>query len=442
MDEISKDVEWLYRVLDGVIKIVGVNYLVSFQSLLTFLQDDFTRRLVQICRFVEEEGIVQKARFAINRSDYMVDVNEDIMQVEVNTIASSFGFLSAHVSRLHRFLLSRYYDVNEYIRGEYHFDIDNIDKVLPTNKADEAIAAAMGVAFKYYHENFATKQTDKNSQNTEPVILFVVQPNERNSFDQRLLEYELWETHGIRSIRKSLCDIAEQGSLVGDADRRLVVDHSEVSIVYFRAGYTPLDYPSQVEWDARMMIERSLAIKCPCIQYHLVGTKKVQQELAIPGVLERFVDKEYCELLRSTFTGLWSLDRREQNDADKAAIVDAIVNPNSYVIKPQREGGGNNLYGDDVKRALTQTTEDELTAYTLMQRIFPKQINATLVRINELTCSDAIQELGVYGVFMCTENGETLVNEQSGHLLRTKSATTDEGGVASGYSCLDSPFLV
>ena len=35
------------------------------------------------------------------------------------------------------------------------------------------------------------------------------------------------------------------------------------------------------------MMEQSSAIKCPPISYHLVGTKKIQQELAKPNVLER-----------------------------------------------------------------------------------------------------------------------------------------------------------
>jgi hypothetical protein len=34
------------------------------------------------------------------------------------------------------------------------------------------------------------------------------------------------------------------------------------------------------------------------------------------------------------------------NDEKTAAVVaDAIASPNAYVLKPQREGGGNNLYG-------------------------------------------------------------------------------------------------
>jgi hypothetical protein len=39
--------------------------------------------------------------------------------------------------------------------------------------------------------------------------------------------------------------------------------------------------------------------------------------------------------------------------------------------------------------------------------------------------------------------GETFfLNETGGHLLRTKSVETNEGGVASGFSALDSIYLV
>ena len=41
--------------------------------------------------------------------------------------------------------------------------------------------------------------------------------------------------------------------------------------------YTPNDYPTEAEWDARLLLERSLAVKCPSLAQHLTGTKKVQQ---------------------------------------------------------------------------------------------------------------------------------------------------------------------
>ena len=63
-------------------------------------------------------------------------------------------------------------------------------------------------------------------------------------------------------------------------------------MVYFRAGYTPNDFPSEAEWDARTLIERSMAVKCPSVAQHLAGTKKVQQVLANPKQLARFVSDE------------------------------------------------------------------------------------------------------------------------------------------------------
>lgn len=99
----------------------------------------------------------------------------------------------------------------------------------------------------------------------------------------------------------------------------------EVGVIYFRAGYEPGHYPSSKEWDARLLMERSKAIKCPTIGYHLAGTKKVQQALAKPGVLEMFVaDPAKRETIKEIFTGLYSLDF---DDFGEAAIKMAIKDP-------------------------------------------------------------------------------------------------------------------
>ncbi len=51
-----------------------------------------------------------------------------------------------------------------------------------------------------------------------------------------------------------------------------------------------------------------------------------------------------CRQLRQFFAGLWGLD--DLSDPDTAAIVSAaLADPDAFVLKPQREGGGNNLYG-------------------------------------------------------------------------------------------------
>ena len=151
------------------------------------------------------------------------------------------------------------------------------------------------------------------------------------------------------------------------------------------------------EWNARLLIEQSSAVKCPSIAYHLAGTKKIQQELAKPGVLERFMDnKDDVAKLRKCFAGLWSLD-------DSEIIKKAIEKPELFVMKPQREGGGNNIYGDDVRENLLRLQregEEENAAYILMQRIFPKVSNVFLLRDGVYHKDQAISELGVYGAYL------------------------------------------
>lgn len=123
-----------------------------------------------------------------------------------------------------------------------------------------------------------------------------------------------------------------------------------MAVIYFRAGYEPDHYPTQGEWDARYLMETSLAIKCPSIQYHLAGTKKVQQALAQPSVLERFInDPEEIKAVGKIFTGLYSLD---DNEVGNANYEMALRTPEKFVLKPQREGGGNNVYGVDIPDAL------------------------------------------------------------------------------------------
>jgi len=151
---------------------------------------------------------------------------------------------------------------------------------LPDNPAAQNLAAGLAQAHKAYG-------------NPQASVLFIVQDPERNAFDQRSLEYRLLEDHGIQTARLTLPQIAQSAQL--DHDRRLIVprvtaegETSEISVVYFRSGYGPADYPSKSEWNARKLLELSRAIKCPTIITQLAGCKKIQQVLSMPDVLERY----------------------------------------------------------------------------------------------------------------------------------------------------------
>ena len=69
-----------------------------------------------------------------------------------------------------------------------------------------------------------------------------------------------------------------------------------------------------------------------------------------------------------TAAGLWSLDNPD-NPETQDVLQQADMQPDDYVLKPQREGGGNNLYGDQLQQRLRDPKG--LAAYILMQRIRP-----------------------------------------------------------------------
>lgn len=375
--------------------------------------DEFTSRLLDIHSKMIDMNKKEDIRLGLHRSDYMLDAQTKLLlQIEFNTISSSFPGLSCLVSELHRNLLDQY--------GS-HLGLNS--KMVPENIAVRQFAKALAEAWKEFN-------------NPRAVVLVVVQPEERNIYDQHWLSAVLRERHGVTSIRKTLAEIEAEAKLLPDGT--LVLGEEAVAVVYFRAGYAPTDYPSESEWRARLVMEQSSAVKCPSIAYHLAGTKKIQQELAKPNVLERFLDnKEEIAKLRKCFAGLWSLD-------DSKVISDAIEKPELYVMKPQREGGGNNIYGNDVRDALLRIqkggTEEE-AAYILMQRIFPTVFPALLVREGICHKDQAVSELGIYGAYLRNKD-KIIMNEQSGYLMRTKVSSSNEGGVAAGFAVLDSLYLI
>ena len=350
--------------------------------------DDFVRRLIEIYEFVLKEGIKQSLSLAINRSDYMLHAKEGdprcLLQVEINTIASSFGSLSTRIAEMHE----------EFSALERPNDSVNV----PKNHALEEIANGIAAAHNAY-----LQQTGRQ-KNDDVGVGMIVQPGERNFADQRLLQFQLWQQHRIRCFRITLSEMNERGRLcdnhmttsglsnrpIACMENELMIDGYCLSVVYFRAGYSPEDHPTEKEWDARLLIERSLAIKCPTIAYHLAGCKKIQQVLAEPGVLEQFItSSSHCQALRTVFAGLYSLDAAPSTPQALALVAlkqqVIAVDGKNYVMKPQREGGGNNFYDKDVTIALQTMTDEEQSAYILMERILPPSQESSLLRNGVLT---------------------------------------------------------
>jgi glutathione synthase len=456
VDRVSRDAEFLQVTLGG-----GVSSM-----------DPYTGKLLKLYNqiYVDDTNPSSPAKLAdrlgIHRSDYMLHKasNHDpyrLKQVELNTIAASFAGLSCKIAMLHQYLTSRFAsETHDYLKANQKIVSTSETTILgvPQNPALQQIPLAIKIAF----DRYAQRCANNNTQTL--VVLFVVQEGETNTVDQRLLEFALWETHGVPVTRMSLTKLNSEVQTSDDGVLTLTSTNQEVAVVYFRAGYAPTDYPDGdegVEWQARATLEQSRATKCPSLGYHLAGTKKVQQELARPGVLERFfpndIDSSKVDAMRACFAGLYSMGD-DATPEDLQATQDVLDgNEALYVLKPQREGGGYNFYGKHLATKLRENTSysssdqkdsttlqlgDALAEYILMQRLFPPQQQAILLRGGKVEGSgDSISELGCYGCLVVDHEGKIEHNAYAGFLLRTKFSHVDEGGVASGFATLSSPYL-
>lgn len=154
VDKISQDADFLQEALASTIAV-----------------DDFTARLFKIHQQILKEGRSQSIVLGLNRSDYMLDQRENdtpsLKQIEINTIAASFGGLSSRTPDVHRHILK--------MAGR----LEESERILDNNPA-AGLARAIAKAWELYGSEKA-------------VVVFFVEDVQRNIFDQRFIEYELWK---------------------------------------------------------------------------------------------------------------------------------------------------------------------------------------------------------------------------------------------------------
>ncbi|KAI0964798.1 glutathione synthetase-like protein [Xylaria arbuscula] len=389
--------------------------------------DSFIARLWQVHETVKAEGYVQDLTLGLFRSDYMIhfpqtQLRPTIRQVEINTNSAAFGGLAPLVTSLHRYLKS----IDAYpASASSTIDASN----LPLNPSAERIAAALTKAHATYGHSPSGYVT---------CIIFIVQDF-------------ILSSHSVNVFRLPFTRVLHHTSL--DADRRLLFSPPsfpgsiyEVTTVYFRAGQSPDEY-DDVVWEARTHLERSRAIKCPSILLHLAGFKKIQQILATPNSphLARFLATECTrQRVRSTFAPMYPMDTSPDGLKGRKLATDTET-AKRFVLKPQREGGGNNIYRAAIPDFLRSIPESQWPGYVLMEMIEPPAQQNIILRDGELQSGGVICELGIYGTALWkrTSHGiEILENDEAGYLLRTKSNQSEEGGIVAGFGSVDSVCLV
>lgn len=468
MHNIASDSKWLIEILNN-----------------TAESDPFTKSLLEILIKTNKSNdniSKQNIVLGILRSDYMIHQQHDasnsqakdmkLLQVEINTIASSFFTLSSKIAHLYKYfnklnkhevsrdgihqgicesvsenqsvtdaahvnvpdndafsnvvmgLASAHYEYLKLVGGVDGGDDSLMDLNIPDEADADVLSLLASPIRKHKLKSYSAASTQAVlpellpnpllSKNKPIVIVMVVQPNEHNFGDQTPVEVELLNKYNIVLKRLTLVDlyahtklIVKEATFQGQSFcyKELLYTNGSiehiVSVVYYRAGYTPTDYPTNCEWEARLRIEESFAIKCPNISYHLAGCKKIQQVIAQDKTLltSRFGCSEIeSKALHDSFAGLWSLETASESDKNVCLNEDESIEhltklvqeyPSDYVLKPQREGGGNNVYNEEIYNTIKKSTPAELNSYILMERIKPPTQRVQLVRgnvINDQVC--------------------------------------------------------
>lgn len=181
----------------------------------------------------------------------------------------------------------------------------------------------------------------------------------------------------------------------------------------------------------------------------------MQQVLTEPGVVESFlldrdrwgsstkdISQHDVDVLRRSWMGMWGLD-----GSGDQGIFRARAEAEKLVLKPQREGGGNNVYKSSIPEFLDSLPIEEREIWIAMELIeTPDWLGNYLVRAGAGTegavKTEAVSELGIYGWALFGPGAKEVKEKEIGWLVRTKGKDSDEGGVATGFSVLDSLLLV
>jgi glutathione synthetase len=398
LDKMSRDHEFLHNILGK-------------------LDDSFISKYLEISKKAYNFNKKQKIQLGIFRNDYMIDkLKKFIFQVEINTIASSMGYFSDGIKQFYTYFSKKY---------PQYYDANNSVPLEKPNVIEKIVDSLYTASTLFSQE--------------KSIIVFIVQENERNEFDQRSIENGLYDKYQIYSRRLTLKQFLDKAKF--DAEKNAYIDSKLVSVVYFRASYTENDFTDEDCWKARELIELCTAIKCPNVDTFLCTFKIFQYYLQKPEILKKFVPEDLiANDMRRFFVKIFYAE--EMSGEDIESLVKEIRGDlNKYIVKPMKEGGGNNYYNEEILSVLPGEKREEIFKNSIiMERINPPENETYVLHENTFKYFKAISELSVYGIILSDENTIHL-NESVGFLLRTKEKSNQEGGVIIGSSVIDLPLF-
>lgn len=266
---------------------------------------------------------------------------------------------------------------------------------------------------------FTTAQSVRNANN--PLILFLIEEQEDNVFDQRMLAQAV-ERRGAKVAFSTFKELVRITRSQPDEQEQLVFnDAGVVDLIYFRTGYNLIDYQNEkgdtsVRLALRNKLEQFELVVCPSIADQLVSSKWLQMilsEKSVKQLMKLGLDQQKAKFIYDV------LNVGYQVASDKKQIEGALSSGN-WLLKSHGEGGGN------VKAFTGVNKLDEAIKqkHLLMERIQikPNDSGTSLIENGER----------VYIVSTTTEIGIFVDSERlsfNGYLARTKPTEELECGV-------------
>jgi len=170
----------------------------------------------------------------------------------------------------------------------------------------------------------------------------------------------------------------------------------------------------------RAKIECSSAVSLPSAELQIIGNKTFQIKYKDKDYLRKFLSEEDINKIYEHFGEFKKIEDFKDNDENK------------FVLKSLNEGGGNNLYKEDIKKYLSEVQKEN--NYFMMKLIEGKKHQNCLLDGKERSI---IPEIGIFG-FLFSKDGKVIYNESGGYICRSKDSLANECGVSCGFGFLDS----
>uniref|UniRef100_A0A914IEJ0 Glutathione synthetase n=1 Tax=Globodera rostochiensis TaxID=31243 RepID=A0A914IEJ0_GLORO len=390
--------------------------------------DGGIKKLVTRLDGLLSDGIRQPVTMFCQRADYMASENDDgqyeLKQVEVNAGAIGCFAIASRFPRLHRRMVS-------------NAGIDASESVMPSDQTDTLVAETLYQAWLEFG-------------NAEAVILFLHgSAHGHLLLESRQIQHQL-ESIATEGIKCRFLTIKEGGlnRLSLDPDNfSLILDNKYVvAVVFDRIG----ERVSKEESDLiTRTIFRSTAIQTPYAFLALAHTKRMQQVFTRPGMVEKFFNNpeeaHMAEAIRQVQTKAWAIG--EDKDVTEDIIKKATENPQKYVLKSNECSSeiAGNFFNEDIPKKLATMAPADRDFFLLTEKLRPMVVKNHFIRPNTEPALnvDATPELGIFGCLIGNmETGKVSYFSRTGHMMKTKLASVEEGSVWKGYSVGDSPYLV